>query len=301
VAGTGYYGHLTVTPVGVRGVLASDVGLEVQLQVTVDGFAPGVAAMILPKCHVDGAASSVDLGQGDVIIVPLGFSRHEGGDKPFSSLEQARWNLTPTAVQHLERARNGGDMTLHITPEVVILNHGEPIRGEHQAPPDLPRPSVNPHSPLRHLGQEHFTVRAEAWVSLVLTPWQQAAAVTLVVKLPTDSATDDHRTVIRDLADAHQRIDKGDWKGSIRATRDAVEVLRNMYDEHLNPKKTQRTIDEREAAILVAERDLIQALFDYESATHPDPGLRAITWTRERAMLALATATAVAQRIFPEL
>ena len=104
--------------------------------------------------------------------------------------------------------------------------------------------------------------------------------------------------MIRDLTDARQRLDKGDWKGSIRASRDAVEVLRGMHDEHINPKKTQRDVDEREAAILDAERQLIQSLFDYGSATHPDPALRATAWNREHAMLALATATAVAQRLF---
>jgi hypothetical protein len=40
---------------------------------------------------------------------------------------------------------------------------------------------------------------------------------------------------------------------SIRASRDAVEVLRGMHDEHLNPKK-QRDLRQREAAILDAER-----------------------------------------------
>jgi len=36
----------------------------------------------------------------------------------------------------------------------------------------------------------------------VLTPWQQAAAVSLIIELPTDTTTNDHRTVIRDLTDA---------------------------------------------------------------------------------------------------
>jgi hypothetical protein len=71
-----------------------------------------------------------------------------------------------------------------------------------------------------------------------------------------------------------------------------------MHAEHLNPKKIQRDVDEREAAILDAERQLVQSLFGYGSATHPDPVLRANTWTREHAMLALATATAVTQRLF---
>jgi hypothetical protein len=68
-----------------------------------------------------------------------------------------------------------------------------------------------------------------------------------------------------------------------------------MHDEHLSLKK-QRDVGQREAAILDAERQLIQSLFDYGSATHPDPVLRATAWTREHAILALATATAVAQR-----
>lgn len=301
MAGTGYYGHLAITVGSVRGVPTGDVSLDVQLTISADGFAPGVAAMVLPACQAEGAVSSVNLGQAETIIVQLGFSPAEGGGKPHTTRERARWNLTPTAVQRLERARDGGDLTLHVTPEVIILNHGEPLQDADQPPPGTARPNVNPHSPVRHLGQEHLTVRAETWAREVLTPWQQATAVTLIVKLPADTATDDHRTVIRDLTDAQQRLDAGDWKGSIRASRDAAEVLRGMHAAHLNPKKTLRSIDEREAAILDAERNLIQALFDYGSATHPDPGLRAITWTREHALLALATATAVAQRIFPAI
>lgn len=181
---------------------------------------------------------------------------------------------------------------------MVLLNHGEPIPGTYPTPEGAIRPNVNPHSPIRSSGQARLDIPAETWAHQVLTPWQQAAAVTLVVRLPEGTATDDHRTVIRDLTDARQRLDAGDWKGSIRASRDAVEVLRGMHHEHLNPKKTLRDVDEREAAILDAERQLIQSLYDYGSATHPDPALRAITWTREHAALTLATATAVAQRLF---
>jgi hypothetical protein len=104
--------------------------------------------------------------------------------------------------------------------------------------------------------------------------------------------------VIRDLTDARQRLDAGDFKGSIRASRDAAEVLRNMHIEHLNPKKTLRNVDEREAAIIDAEQALIQALFNYGSATHPDPGLRATVWTRQHAVLALAVTAATAHRLF---
>jgi len=35
-----------------------------------------------------------------------------------------------------------------------------------------------------------------------------------------------------------------------------------MHDEHLNPKKTQRGVDDRQAAVFDGERQLIQSVFD---------------------------------------
>lgn len=65
------------------------------------------------------------------------------------------------------------------------------------------RPSVYPHSPIRHAPQETLTIAAEAWVRQVLTPWQLAAAITLVVKLPlTARPTISGRPSARSLADA---------------------------------------------------------------------------------------------------
>jgi hypothetical protein len=285
--GTGYYGHVAVSVGIVRGIALLDPVLEIQLKIQADGFAPGVAAMIVASCQVRGAKLSADLGKAETIITQLGFPWRED-DTPYKTSEFARWHLTQAG---------GGNLALSVTPEVVLLNHGESVPGLYPRPEGVHRPNASPHSPIRHTGQEQLDIPAETWARQVLTPWQQAAAVTLVVKLPVGTATDDHRTVIRDLTDARQRLDTGDWKGSIRASRDAVEVLRGMHDEHLSPKKL-RDVDEREAAILDAERQLIQSLFDYGSATHPNPVLRATAWTREHAMLALATATAVAQRLF---
>ena len=296
--GSGYYGHVAITAGAVRGRAPLEPALEIELKIQADGFAPGVAAMILASCQVQGARLPADLGQAETIITQLGFAPRDGGDTPYVTRVFARWRLTQASVEHLEHVRNGGNLLVFVTPEVVLLNHGESLPGIYPRPEDVHRPNVNPHSPIWHAGQEQLHIPADTWAREVLTPWQQAAAVTLVVKLPEGTATDDHRTVIRDLTDARQRLDAGDWKGSIRASRDAAEVLRSIHDEHLNPKKTQRDVDEREAAILDAERQLIQSLFDYGSATHPDPTLRATVWTREHAMLVLATATAVSQRLF---
>lgn len=298
MAATGYYGHLAISLGELRGQPAADLLLEVELKIRADGFAPGVAAMILPSCHAQGRTSPLIIGQAEMIFLPLGFEVREGGDKPYATSEYARWHLSRTAVEHLEHIRDGRDLTLYVTSTVILLNHGESLQDVHAQPTGVTRPNVNPHSPIWHAGQEQMRVTSETWARQVLTPWQQAAALTLVVKLPEVGPTDDHRTVIRDLADARHRLDAGDWKGSVRASRDAAEVLRSMHAEHLNTKKAQRSLNEREAAILDAEQHLIQALFDYGSATHPDPGLRATAWNRQHAMLTLATSTAIAQRLF---
>lgn len=285
-------------PGAVRGRAPLDPALEIELKIQADGFAPGVAAMILATCHVQGPTHlQANLGQAETIITHLGFAPQDGGGEPYKTSVFARWRLTHTGVEHLERVRNGGSLLVYVSPEMVLLNHGESLPDLYPRPEGVPRPNVNPHSPIWHVGQEQLNVPAETWAREVLTPWQQAAAVTLVVKLPEGTATDDHRSVIRDLTDARQRLDAGDWKGSIRVSRDAAEVLRDMYDEHLPPKR-QRDVNQREAAILDAERQLIQSLFDYGSATHPDPVLRSTVWTREHAMLILATTTAVAKRLF---
>jgi hypothetical protein len=301
MTGTGYYGHVAITLGEVRGVPTADPALEVELKISADGFAPGVSAMLLPTCHAQGTTSPIVLGQAEIIILQLGFEPSQGGGKPYSTSEYARWRLTANAVEQLEQIRDGKDLTLHVSSTVVLLNHGGSLQDVNPQPVGVARPNVYPHSPIWHAGQQQLRVTAETWAHWVLSPWQQAAAVTLVVKLPTATATDDHRTVVHALTDAKQRLDTGDWKGSIRASRDATEVLRSMHTQQLNPKKTQRTLDEREASILDAEHSLIQALFDYGSATHPDPALRATAWNRQHAFLALATATAVAQRLFSAL
>lgn len=215
MVGTGYYGHLAITLGELRGQPGADLLLEVELKVRADGFAPGVAAMILPSCHIQGRTFPLIIGQAEIIIVPLGFTAREGGDKPYATSEYARWRLNQTAVEHLEHIRDGGDLTLYVTSTVILLNHGESPQDVHPWPTGVARPNVNPHSPIWHAGQEQIHVAAETWARQVLTPWQQAAAVTLVVKLPEVSPTDDHRTVIRDLTDARHRLDAGDWKGSM--------------------------------------------------------------------------------------
>src|SRR5689334_12751723 len=98
MASTGYFGHITVALGEIRGALDSDLALEVELKIYADGFAPGVAAMILPSCHIQGASSPIVLGQASPIVIQVGFSLKEGGGKPYHTSEYARWRVSPTAA-----------------------------------------------------------------------------------------------------------------------------------------------------------------------------------------------------------
>ncbi len=81
--GTGYYGHVAITAGAVRGRAPLEPALEIELKIQADGFAPGVAAMILASCHMQGATLSADLGQAETIITQLGFAPRDGGDTPY--------------------------------------------------------------------------------------------------------------------------------------------------------------------------------------------------------------------------
>jgi hypothetical protein len=127
--------------------------------------------------------------------------------------------------------------------------------------------------------------------------------VSLVVALPQDGATDDHRTIVTRLVDAKRELDAGNWKPSIAASREACEQLRKMRPATVNPRSQQRELPEREAVILAKLGEFIQrGLFDHDSAaSHPDEHLRDIAWNRENAVLALGTAASLAQLIFARL
>jgi hypothetical protein len=113
---------------------------------------------------------------------PSWASRPRDGDTPYTTRVFARWRLTQAGVDYLERVRDGGNVAVYVTPEVVLLNHGESLPGLYPRLEGVHRPNVNPHSPIWQLGHEHLDVSAETWAREILTPWQQAA-VTLVVKL----------------------------------------------------------------------------------------------------------------------
>jgi hypothetical protein len=104
-----------------------------------------------------------------MLITQLGFPPRDD-DAPYATRRFARWHLTQAGVEYLEHVRDGGSLVLSLTPDVVLLNHGESVRGLYPRPEGSRRPNVNPDSPIRHTGQEHLDIPAETWARQVLTP-----------------------------------------------------------------------------------------------------------------------------------
>jgi hypothetical protein len=270
----------------VRGVPSVEPALQVTMKAVTGGLPDGATAMFLVNGMLQAESGrNVDLGVAEPFFEQLSY-----GAETRELQLQPRWRISNAGIEHLEQARAGGNLTLWLGIRYGLMG-GTAAPGWEQ-----------PHRPVRvpfPAQPTQLVIKHHDWVRDVLEPWQQAAAVSLVIPLPRTGATDDHRTIVARLASARRELDDGHWKASIAASREAVELLRKMRPEATNRKAQQRDLPEREAAILGRLSDLTQALFDYASAaSHPDPHLRDITWTRESAVLTLGAAASLAQRVF---
>lgn len=103
------------------------------------------------------------------------------------------------------------------------------------------------------------------------------------------------------LITAKQRLTPGspdDLKSSIAAAREACELLRKMRPATVNPAALRRGLAERGRHPRQGNRARPSAVLLRLSRQPHRPHLRDIAWRRENAVLALGTATSLAQLIF---
>lgn len=287
--------YISVTNGELRGIPAVEPILRLNFNIEAGGLADGASALFLVSASVHAdSGRNLSLGAAAPVLRQLGHSNWSDGTSPVTTQVPAEWTLSDTAVERIEKIRDGGGLTIYPDFQHALFSPGT-------AMPDWPQPQ----RPIRVPGFGQPTVvrvDAHQWVKDVLEQWQLAAAVSLVVALPATGATDEHRTVISRLTTAKQHLTAGkpdDIKASVAASREAVELLRTMRPAAVNPSAPRRGLAEREAVILDKTTELAQALFSYDSAaSHTDPHLRDIAWSRENAVLALGTATSLAQLVF---
>jgi len=287
--------YISATTGELHGMPAAEPILQLTFNVEAGGLSDGASALFLigGSIHADSGLN-LSLGTAAPVLKQLGFSAREGGTTPYTTQVHAQWTLSDAAIERIEKIRNGGNVVIYPDFQYALISPGTAMPGWPQ-----------PQRPIRVPGPGQPTaarVDAHQWVKSVLEQWQLAAAVSLVVALPAGTATDEHRTIVSRLATAKRLLIAGkpeDLKASIAASREACELLRAMRPAVVNTSAQKRDLAEREAIILDKMTDLAQALFSYDSAaSHTDPHLRDIAWRRENAVLALGTATSLAQLIF---
>jgi hypothetical protein len=290
---TGSYISATIDEL--RGIPAVEPILRLTVDIEAGGLSDGASALFLTTGSVRTDAGRIlSLGTAAPVLRQLGFSAREGGDTPYTTQIAVDWTLSDTAIERIEKIRDGGSLTMSPDLQYALISPGASLPSWPQ--PQRPIRVPDPGRPTE------IRVEAHEWVQNVLEQWQLAAAICLVVALPSGTATDEHRTIVSRLATAKRLLTAGtpdNLKASVAASREACELLRDMRPATVNQAVTQRTLAEREAVILDKMTELAQALFNYDSAAgHPDPHLRDIAWSRENAVLALGTATSLAQLIF---
>lgn len=287
--------YISATTGHLRGIPAAEPLLQLTIEVEAGGLSDGASVLFLISGSISAdSGHNLSLGTAAPILKQLGFSAREGGNAPYKTQIFAQWTLTDAAIERIEKIRDGGSITLYPLCEYALISPGasSPSWPQAQRPIRVPGP-VQPTA---------TRLDAHEWVQNVMEQWQLAAAVSMTVALPAGTATSDHRTIVSRLVTAKRLLTAGtpdDLKASVAASREACELLRKMRPAKITQASQQRDLAEREAVILDKMTELAQALFNYDSAaSHPDPHLRDIAWRRENAVLALATATSIAQVIF---
>ena len=188
----------------VRGIPSYEPALQATLKVVTAGLPDGASALFLVTGQVQADSGRMaDLGTAEPVFEQVSY----GPDQPREFDSQVRWRLSSAGVERLEQIRAGGGFMMSVGVRYGLLGGtGAPDWREPHRPVRVPYPD----QPVQ------IIIKAHDWVQNVLEPIQQAAAVSLVVALPQDRATDDHRTIVARLADAKRETGRGQLEAEHR-------------------------------------------------------------------------------------
>jgi hypothetical protein len=248
--------YISATTGDLRGIPRVEPVLRLTFNVEAGGLADGASALFLATANVESSPGRIlSLGTAAPVLKLLGFPERDDGDV-YKTPVYAEWKLTDTAIELIEKLRDGGDLTIYPNLEYALISPGIALPDWRQC--ERPIRATWPRQPT------NIRIDSHQWATNVLEPWQLAAAVSLVVAL-LSAATDEQRAIVARLATARQRLTAGspdDLKASISASREAVEPLRGMRPATVNSSAQRRDLAEREAVILDKMKDLAQAVLD---------------------------------------
>ena len=147
--------------------------------------------------------------------------------------------------------------------------------------------------PILSLAAAQKSVTAAEW-NTVVSQWGRGVAIPLLVPLPQALPLPEHQAIVSCLQEAIDKVQSGNFRDSVLDARRATELIRKLLPQVRGRSKRERTVPERQAALL-------DALFDLESAAaHSDEPVLSTIWHREDALLVLATAAGLAQLVMME-
>ena len=144
--------------------------------------------------------------------------------------------------------------------------------------------------------QETLHVSRHDWAQ-VLTRWHRGVNVSILLPLPELHPDPVRVEVVKRLRDALQKIDGGDYSGSIAESRKSLELLRQLSPAVLPLPKNPQERDPMQRI-----HAIIDALYSLASAPpHVDDAVKDFEPIRADAVAIAGSTSAIAQELFSHL
>lgn len=262
------------------------------------GYSPGAVILISAEVTAPNLAITSYSYLGSIVPVPvvLGdipppYLPTNPGPKDEKNVDfDTLLHLDAAMIETLEELRQGRDFDLQMDTTFLLVNRGV-SDGSNKSEP-LVHYKVDPVI----TSQERSPIPKHTW-GQVLRNWERGIGIPLVVPIPELTQDPSRADIARNLRVGWQKIDGGDYPGSLAESRKSLELLRDlspaMKHPHTFPK--DRDIDQRIYFV-------IDALFNLASASaHADGAVKDFIPQRSDAVGVCAAAAAIAQDLFARL
>lgn len=196
--------------------------------------------------------------------------------------------LIPSIIEGLEQRRQGREFQLQLDVDYLLLDRGQPLSS------NPPQSFFGTHPKISD--QQRLQITPSEWAQ-VLERWEMGASVHVLVPLPELDPNPDRAQIVRLLKEARQKIDGGDYEGSLSNARKALELLRTLLASALPLPSTAKNRDMSQRTYVV-----VDSLFQLASASqHVDGATRHYSPIRADAVAVVGATASLAQQVFVQL
>jgi hypothetical protein len=161
--------YVSATTGELRGVPGVEPVLRLTFNVEAGGLADGVSALFLATANIESSPGrALSLGAAAPVLKLLGFPERDGEEDVYKTPVYAEWKLTDTAIERIEKLRDGGDLTIYPNLEYALISPGIALPDWRQ--PERPIRATWPRQPT------NIRINSHQWATNVLEPLQLAGA-----------------------------------------------------------------------------------------------------------------------------